>query len=199
MTIRVSLPSSALVAGVDEVGRGPLAGPVVVAAVVLDPLRPIAGLADSKALTALEREDLARTIMADAQGVSLVSLPPAIIDAVNIRQATFLAMTRAVRALLPAPALVLVDGRDCPPGLPCEGRAVIGGDATEPVISAASIVAKVMRDRMMKALHPLHPHYGFDQHKGYPTAVHRAAIATHGWCNHHRRSFGSFRNETADV
>jgi ribonuclease HII len=128
--------------------------------------------------------------------VSFVLLPPADIDRLNIRGATLLAMRRAVEGLSIAPAHVLVDGRDVPPGLPCPARAIIGGDATEPAISAASIVAKVMRDRLMKRLGAEDPRYGFGGHKGYPSAAHRAAIALHGPSPHHRLSYAPFKNGT---
>lgn len=177
-----------LVAGVDEAGRGPLAGPVVAGAVILDPGKPIAGLADSKKLSARQREALFEAIVtracAHAVGVAAVEE----IDALNIHHATLLAMQRAVAALAYAPGLALVDGKTCPV-LPCAARAIIKGDATEPAISAASILAKVTRDRLMDALALEWPMYGFVQHKGYPTPVHLAALAQHGVSPVHRRSF----------
>lgn len=177
-----------LTAGVDEAGRGPLAGPVVAAAVILHPQRPIRGLADSKKLSAYRREALFKIIKAEAQahGVGLATV--AEIDSLNIYHATLLAMQRAVAALPETPELVLVDGNTCPE-LPCAARAIVQGDATEPAISAASILAKVTRDRLMDMLAEEWPMYGFAQHKGYPTRVHLAALAQHGASPVHRLSF----------
>jgi ribonuclease HII len=177
-----------LTAGVDEAGRGPLAGPVVAAAVILHPQRPIRGLADSKKLSASRREALFEIIKAEAQahGVGLATV--AEIDSLNIYHATLLAMQRAVAALPETPELVLVDGNTCPE-LPCAARAIVQGDATEPAISAASILAKVTRDRLMDMLAEEWPMYGFAQHKGYPTRVHLAALAQHGASPVHRLSF----------
>lgn len=177
-----------LTAGVDEAGRGPLAGPVVAAAVILHPQRPIRGLADSKKLSASRREALFKIIKAEAQahGVGLATV--AEIDSLNIYHATLLAMQRAVAALPETPELVLVDGNTCPE-LPCAARAIVQGDATEPAISAASILAKVTRDRLMDMLAEEWPMYGFAQHKGYPTRVHLAALAQHGASPVHRLSF----------
>jgi ribonuclease HII len=177
-----------LVAGVDEAGRGPLAGPVVVAAVRLDPKNIPAGLNDSKKLTAERREELFATIMASAE-VAVVSAPPTDILALNIRGATLAAMARAVRALPRPVDRVLVDGRDVPPGLPCPGLALIGGDGRSVSIAAASIVAKVMRDRMCEIMDCDAPHFGFAGHKGYGTAAHLAALDLHGPCRHHREEF----------
>jgi ribonuclease HII len=188
--------ANVLIAGVDEAGRGPLAGPVAAAAVILRPGPPPLGVADSKALSEAAREAAFVRILEEALAVSFVLLPPADIDRLNIRGATLLAMRRAVEGLSIAPAHVLVDGRDVPPGLPCPARAIIGGDATEPAISAASIVAKVMRDRLMKRLGAEDPRYGFGGHKGYPSAAHRAAIALHGPSPHHRLSYAPFKNGT---
>nr|WP_244557490.1 ribonuclease HII [Devosia lucknowensis] len=177
-----------LVAGVDEAGRGPLAGPVVVSAVRLDPDNIPAGLNDSKKLTAERREELFEAIMASAE-VAVVSAPPSEIVALNIRGATLAAMARAVRALPRPVDRVLVDGRDVPPGLPCPGLALIGGDGRSVSIAAASIVAKVMRDRMCAIMDCDAPHFGFSGHKGYSTAAHLAALDLHGPCRHHREEF----------
>lgn len=177
-----------LVAGVDEAGRGPLAGPVVVAAVRLDPERIPEGLNDSKKLTAERREALFGQILATAE-VAIVSAPPSDIVALNIRGATLAAMARAVQALPHKVDRVLVDGRDVPPDLPCPGIALIGGDGRSVSIAAASIVAKVMRDRMCEIMDCDAPHFGFAGHKGYGTAAHLAALNLHGPCRHHRAEF----------
>ena len=177
-----------LVAGVDEAGRGPLAGPVVAAAVILDPSRPIVGLADSKKLSAARREQLAIEIRAKALAWALGRAEVAEIDRVNILQATLLAMQRAVTALDIAPGQALVDGNRCPP-LACPCRAIVKGDATVPAISAASILAKVARDAELRQLHERYPDYGFARHKGYPTAVHLEALRRLGPCPEHRRSY----------
>ena len=182
-------------AGIDEAGRGPLAGPVSAAAVILDPAAVPPGIDDSKALTAAKREALFDAILGSALAVGIGLAPAAEIDAVNIRQATFAAMRRAVRSLAIAPDHLLVDGRDLPPGLPCPARALVGGDALSLSIAAASIVAKVTRDRLMGRLDPVHPVYGFRVHKGYPTAAHREAILRHGPTPYHRLSFGSVARE----
>ena len=182
------MPDSILIAGVDEVGRGPLAGPVVAAAVILDPARPIAGLADSKTLSPLRREQLAVEIRAKALAWALGRAEVAEIDRINILQASLLAMQRAVAALSIVPEQALVDGNRCPP-LACPCRAIVKGDATVPAISAASILAKVARDAEMGELHERYPQYGFAQHKGYPTAAHRDALRRFGPCPEHRRSF----------
>ncbi|MFQ3665055.1 MAG: ribonuclease HII [Sphingomonadaceae bacterium] len=179
--------------GVDEVGRGPLAGPVVAAAVLLRPGAP-AGIQDSKALSAAARARLAAAIR-ESCAVALGSACVAEIDAMNILAATMLAMRRAVLRLaraVGAPSAVLVDGNRLPP-LPFPCRAIVGGDASEPAIAAASIVAKVARDRAMVALDPRHPAYGFAAHKGYGTAAHLAALARFGPTAHHRRSFAPVR------
>ena len=183
---------SALVAGVDEAGRGPLAGPVVAAAVVLDPRRPVPGLADSKALTPRTRERLAFAIRRRAMHFALASASVEEIDAMNILQASLLAMRRAVEALATFPDRVLVDGNRAP-ALDCEVRCIVAGDACVPEISAASILAKVERDRRMRVLDRRWPEYGFASHKGYPTRAHRAALARHGPCPVHRRSFAPVR------
>ena len=176
------------VAGVDEVGRGCLAGPVMAGAVILDPNRRIDGLADSKALTAAQRERLHEEIIGKSIAWTVVSVTPGEIDRINIHQATLLAMRRAVLALAPLPDAVLVDAFRIP-SLPMAQRGVIGGDRRSSAIAAASIVAKVTRDRMMQALHAADPRYGFDRHKGYATADHLAAVARFGYSPQHRRSF----------
>lgn len=184
--------SEILVCGVDEVGRGPLAGPVVAAAVILDPARPIEGLADSKKLTERRREALFEQICGTALCWSLGRAEVAEIDAINILQASLLAMQRAVAGLQIAPQRALVDGNRLPK-LACSARAIVGGDAIEPCISAASIVAKVVRDREMVALDAQYPGYGLAQHKGYPTAAHLAALRDLGVSIIHRRSFAPVR------
>lgn len=181
------------VAGVDEAGRGPLAGPVAAAAVVLNPKRVPKGLADSKELTAEAREELFQDILAKAEAVSVAFASPAEIDAVNIRQATFLAMRRALAGLAVLPAYVLIDGNDLPPCLVCEGETIIKGDATSASIAAASIVAKVSRDRLMRRLCRFYPLYGFSRHMGYATKDHIEALEAHGPSPHHRMSFGRLR------
>lgn len=176
------------VAGVDEAGRGPLAGPVVAAAVVLDPHRPIAGLADSKQLSARRRESLAEAIQARATAWGLAVVGPEDIDRLNILQATFRAMHEALDALSLDPVLVRIDGNRGPE-LPWPVQTVVGGDRLDRAISAASILAKVHRDELMLELHQRWPQYGFDRHKGYPTRAHLAALELHGPCPAHRRSF----------
>lgn len=179
-----------LIAGVDEAGRGPLAGPVVVAAVILDPSKPrIRGLADSKVLSAKQREKLDVRIRERAIAFSVVEIDVDEIDRINILQATLVGMARALMRLSPGPGMALIDGNQLPRDLPCPARAIIDGDALEPAISAASILAKVARDRLMTALDAQHPGYGFARHKGYATAEHFAAIERLGPCIHHRRSF----------
>jgi len=178
--------------GVDEAGRGPLAGPVVTAAVILDPARAIAGLADSKALTAAERERLAVEIKARARCWAIAEASAAEIDRINIRQATLLAMARAVAGLALTPDEALVDG-DALPALGVPARAIVRGDALIAEISAASILAKVHRDALMVELDRRFPGYGFAQHKGYPTPAHRAALAALGPCPEHRVSFAPVR------
>lgn len=187
------LPACTHVAGVDEVGRGPLVGAVVTAAVILDPARPIAGLADSKKLTPARREVLARQIREQALAWSLGQAEAHEIDQLNILQATLLAMQRAVAGLAIRPDEVLVDGNRCPV-LTMPARAIVKGDALVPAISAASILAKVARDAEMQALHARHPGYGFDRHKGYPTAEHLEALRRLGPLPEHRRSFAPVRN-----
>jgi len=177
-----------LVAGVDEAGRGPLAGPVVAAAVILDDLAPIRGLADSKKLTARQRERLHDEIRAKALCCSVAQASVEEIDGLNILQATMLAMRRAVQGLRLKPTKVLVDGNRLP-SLDVLAEAVVGGDARVPAISAASILAKVTRDRLLHELHDRHPGYGFDRHKGYGTAQHLEALRRLGPLPEHRRSF----------
>lgn len=179
--------------GVDEAGRGPWAGPVVAAAVVLDPDNVPAGLADSKQLKAETREALFAEILATAD-VAVAVASPRRIDYLNIRGATLWAMTQAVRGLSERPKLALIDGIDVPHGLPCAGEAIVEGDAHSAAIAAASIVAKVTRDRMMVMLGSDHPGYGFENHKGYGTPEHRLALQTLGVTVHHRRSFAPIRD-----
>jgi ribonuclease HII len=181
-----------LVAGVDEAGRGPLAGPVVAAAVILDDLKPIRGLGDSKVISARRREALFDEIRAKALCCAIAEASAEEIDQLNILQATMLAMRRAVEALRLLPHRVVVDGNRVPV-LKMPVAAVVKGDALVPAISAASILAKVHRDRLCQALHSLHPQYGFDGHKGYPTPEHLAALQQHGACPEHRRSFAPVR------
>ncbi len=178
-----------LIAGVDEAGRGPLAGPVAVAAVILDPARPIDGLDDSKKLTEQKREALYPLIVERALAHCIVMVMSDEIDRINIFQATMTGMSRALSGLTPAAHEAWIDGNALPRDLPCTGRAIIGGDALEPAISAASILAKVTRDRWMVALDREHPGYGFAEHKGYATPAHLAALQRLGPCPHHRRSF----------
>lgn len=185
-----------LVAGVDEVGRGPLAGDVVAAAVILTESPP-EGVTDSKMLTPERREALAERIRGEAVSWALGRATVAEIDELNILQASLLAMRRAVEALFIQPSLVLVDGNRLPKW-PYEARAIVKGDLTEPSIGAASILAKVQRDAEMLALHEQYPQYGFDRHKGYPTKAHLAALETAGVSPVHRRSFGPVRRLLAD-
>ncbi len=187
-----------LVAGVDEAGRGPLAGPVVAAAVILDERQPIKGVNDSKKLTPLKRERLFDEIRAKAVCFCIAEATAEEIDEINILQATMLAMRRAVEGLRLKPAQVLVDGNRLPT-LRMPAEAIIGGDATVTSIAAASILAKVHRDRLCLVLHEAHPHYGFDAHKGYPTADHLAALRRHGACAAHRRSFAPVRQALIDM
>ena len=185
-------PTHYLIAGVDEVGRGPLAGPVVAAAVILDPTRPIAGLLDSKALSEARRATLDVEIRKKAMSFCIAEASVEEIDELNILHASMLAMSRAVDGLSVEPALVLVDGNRIPSIRP-PAAAIVKGDARVQAISAASIIAKVARDRQMVALHEQYPAFGFDRHKGYPTAEHRVAIEVHGVLPVHRRSFGQVR------
>jgi ribonuclease HII len=182
------LKRTILVAGVDEAGRGPLAGPVVAAAVILDPKRPIRGLADSKVLTPDRREELAVRIRERAIAWSTGSADVGEIDTINIFWATMLAMRRAVEALPVPPEEALVDGNRCP-DVRCRVRAIVKGDRDVRAISAASIIAKTTRDAMLREFDRLYPVYGFAQHKGYATPEHLAALDAHGPCPIHRRSF----------
>jgi ribonuclease HII len=187
-----SRAARALVAGVDEAGRGPLAGPVVAAAVILDPSEPIEGLADSKKLGERERDRLAGEIIARAMCWAVARADHEEIDRLNILQATLVAMARAIAALPVAPALVMVDGNRAPAAC-CAVQTVVGGDATVPAISAASILAKSTRDREMREADSLFPGYGFARHKGYPTRAHVAAMEQLGLSPIHRRSFAPVR------
>lgn len=190
-------PNTRLIAGVDEVGRGPLVGAVVTAAVILDPARPIAGLADSKKLSEKRRLALFDEIRENALAWSLGRAEPEEIDQLNILHATMLAMQRAVAGLTVTPDYVLIDGNRCP-SLPMPSMAVVKGDSLVAEISAASIIAKVTRDREMAELDAVFPQYGFAQHKGYPTAQHLAMLTEHGATPHHRRSFAPVRNALLD-
>lgn len=185
------------VAGCDEAGRGPLAGPVVVAAVILDPARPIAGLADSKRLDPRRRDALYAQILERALATAVVCVPAAVIDRDNVLRATLDGMAAALRALRPQATHALVDGDRLPGGLACPARAVVGGDALEPAISAAGILAKVTRDRIMCELDARWPSYGFAVHKGYPTPAHLDALGRLGPCPEHRRSFAPVRRAAA--
>lgn len=182
-----------LIAGVDEAGRGPLAGPVMAAAVILDPARPITGLADSKQLGAARREHLASLIKGTALAWCVAEAEVAEIDTLNILQATLLAMRRAVDGLASAPCQVLIDGNRLPEGLPCPAEAIIGGDRTVAPISAASILAKTHRDALLVEFESRYPGYGFARHKGYGTREHLAALARLGPTPMHRRSFAPVR------
>lgn len=179
---------STLICGVDEAGRGPLAGPVYAAAVILDPEHPVGGVADSKSLTAGRREHIALAIKAHSLAWAVAQASVEEIDRLNILRATLLAMKRAVEALRMIPHEVLIDGLHYPV-LPLPMRAIVRGDATVPVIAAASILAKTERDAEMRRLHERFPNYGFDRHKGYPTAAHIEALRRYGACEVHRRSF----------
>ena len=188
----VTLPRR--VAGVDEAGRGPLAGPVAVAAVVFDPARPrINGLDDSKQLSAARREQLHDRIVERALAWHVVLVDAPTIDRLNIYQATLQGMRDVVAAVAHAAELARIDGNVVPKGLALPGEALIGGDALDRAIMAASILAKVSRDRYMQRLHARFPHFGFDQHKGYGTPAHLAALRAHGPCDEHRRSFAPVR------
>jgi ribonuclease HII len=182
-----------LTAGADEAGRGPLAGPVVAAAVILNPSRPIEGLRDSKQLSASRRGELEQAIRLRALAFAVAQASVEEIDRLNILQASLLAMRRAIEALSPSAQYVLVDGNRLP-ALPVAARAIVKGDSLEPAISAASILAKTHRDRLMTALDAQYPHYGFAQHFGYPTPEHLALLCRLGPCELHRRSFGPVRS-----
>ena len=196
--LALSSDTSLAVAGVDEAGRGPLAGPVVAAAVILDDERPVLGLADSKRLTPAQRDRVARAVRTEARAFAIALAEPAEIDSINILEASLLAMARAIAKLAIVPALVRVDGLQTPrysdSALPFEIEAVVRGDESVPAISAASILAKVCRDRLMRRWHRRYPAYGFDRHKGYPTPAHIAALAVHGPCPIHRRTFSPVRD-----
>lgn len=181
------------IAGVDEAGRGPLAGPVTVAAVILDPLRPIDGLNDSKKLSEARREALYPLIVERALAWRIEFVEAGEIDRLNILQATLTGMRRALEALSPAATFARIDGNRLPQALPCAAEALVGGDAIEPAIMAASILAKVARDRRMRELHARWPQYGFDRHKGYPSPLHLDALKAHGPCPEHRRSYAPVR------
>jgi ribonuclease HII len=181
-------------AGVDEAGRGPLAGPLSCAAVILDPNKPILGLNDSKKLTEAKRELLFPLIQTHALAWHIEFVTPEEIDRLNIFQATMQGMARAVSKLSIQPTHALIDGNKIPPGLPCSAEAIVKGDSKETCIMAASILAKVARDRYMHELDKRYPHYGFHAHKGYPTAMHIAAIQKHGICPEHRRSYAPVRD-----
>jgi len=185
--------SARVVCGVDEAGRGPIAGPVFAAAVILDPQQPIAGLKDSKLLAPRRREVLAIAIRRHARAWAVASATVEEIDRLNILQATLLAMRRAVEQLGVVPDQALIDGNRCP-RLSCAAHAVVGGDRSVPQISAASILAKTARDAEMRRLHGEYPNYGLDRHKGYPTPEHLALLERHGVCAIHRRSFAPVRH-----
>lgn len=182
-------PVFRLIAGVDEAGRGPLAGPVAVGAVILDPARPIEGLDDSKKLTEARREAQYTLIVERALAWHVEFVDVEEIDRINILQATMEGMRRALCALRPVPELARIDGNRAPKRLPCAAETLIGGDGLDQAIMAASILAKVARDRHMRQLHARWPQYGFDHHKGYSTPAHLAALTQHGPCPQHRRSF----------
>ena len=189
--------STVWICGVDEAGRGPLVGSVVAGAVVLDPNQPIMGLRDSKKLSPARREQLYAEIMQKARAWGIGQASPSEIDTLNILQATMLAMRRAIEALSERlgewPSKALIDGNRCPI-LPIASEAIIKGDAKEPAISAASIIAKVTRDQQMQVLHTQYPQYGFNQHMGYPTEVHMQALKQYGPCEEHRRTFAPVRD-----
>ncbi|OGT81071.1 MAG: ribonuclease HII [Gammaproteobacteria bacterium RIFCSPLOWO2_02_FULL_47_50] len=187
------IPENAVIAGVDEVGRGPLAGPVIAAAVILDPEQPIYGLADSKSINEKKREKLAQEIMLKSRAWAIARAEVYEIDELNILQASLLAMCRSVDALNIKPGLVLVDGNQCPE-MELPVKAIIKGDTKVAAISAASIIAKVARDREMTDLDHEYPGYGFAVHKGYPTMAHIQALKQLGACPIHRRSFAPVKN-----
>ena len=186
-----------MIAGVDEAGRGPLVGSVVAAAVILDPNNPIQGLNDSKKLTEKKREKLFVEIQEKALAWSIAEATHTEIDELNILQATFLAINRAVNNLKIQPSKVIVDGNQIPKGMSISCEAIVGGDASHAEISAASILAKVARDRQMKALDEKYPVFGFAKHKGYPTKAHYEAITSHGVIDEHRRSYAPVKKALA--
>jgi len=181
-----------IICGVDEAGRGPLAGPVFAAAVILHPNKPIAGLRDAKKLSAVRRDQLAQLIQRDALAWSIAQCSAAEIDALNILQATMLAMRRAIEGLAVVPTLALIDGNRCPVSA-VRTEAIVKGDDKVLEISAASILAKTARDALLQEMHRRYPQYGFDQHKGYPTALHLARLREHGVTPEHRRSYAPVR------
>ena len=187
-----------IICGVDEAGRGPLAGPVFVAAVILDPAKPIAGLRDSKKLSPARRDELALIIQRDALAWSIAQCSAAEIDALNILQATMLAMRRAIEGLSVAPTLALIDGNRCPVTT-IRTEAIVKGDDKVIEISAASILAKTARDALLLEMHARYPQYAFDQHKGYPTALHLARLREHGVTPEHRRSYAPVRELLNEV
>lgn len=186
-----------LICGVDEAGRGPWAGPVTAAAVILDPAKPIEGLTDSKKLSEAKRDRLAPLIRERSLAWCVAHASVEEIDRMNIREATFLAMRRAIEGLQQAPALALIDGNALPGGIKCEARAIVKGDLTEPAISAASILAKTVRDALMQELDATHPGYGLGQHKGYGTAQHAEALTRLGPAPCHRMSFAPVKAAAA--
>ncbi|MGQ0798817.1 MAG: ribonuclease HII [Pseudomarimonas sp.] len=188
-----ALTPDAGIAGVDEAGRGPLAGPLMVAAVILDPARPVPGIDDSKRLSQSRREALFELIINTALCWHIERVEPAQIDRINILQATLQGMRECLRRLSSTPTLALIDGNRLPLDLPCAARAIVRGDALEPAIGAASILAKVSRDRAMVTLHQDFPGYGFDAHKGYPTPLHFLRLRELGPCSAHRFSFAPVR------
>jgi len=187
--IDIDLNNYSAVAGVDEAGRGPLVGAVVASAVILDPEHPIAGLNDSKKLSAKKRQQLALEIKAHAKAWAISSVGPAVIDEINILQASLLAMKQSIESLSVAPDFALIDGNKLP-DLNCEAAAIVKGDARVAAIAAASILAKVERDRQMEELHIKCPQYEFNRHKGYPTKLHFALLEQFGPCDEHRKTFG---------
>ena len=190
--IEIDLTPYRYIAGADEAGRGPLVGAVVAAAVILDESNPISGLNDSKKLSEKKRETLALEIRSRALSWSVVSVEADEIDRINILQASLLAMKRAIESLSVSPDIALIDGNKCP-DLACRVEAIVKGDSRVAAISAASILAKVERDRQMRELHEQYPEYEFDRHKGYPTKIHMELLNRHGPCPLHRKSFGPVR------
>ncbi|PJK07710.1 ribonuclease HII [Lysobacteraceae bacterium NML95-0200] len=197
MQAELFAPDLSHMAGVDEAGRGPLAGPVAVAAVILDPARPIAGLNDSKKLSEKKREALAALIRQHALAWHVEFVEATEIDALNILQATLTGMRRALLALTPAPSFARIDGNRLPLDLPCPAEALVGGDALEPAIMAASILAKTARDARLLQLDRRYPEYGFAQHKGYPSPAHLAALQHYGPCPEHRQSYAPVKRALA--
>lgn len=197
MQAELFAPDLRLVAGVDEAGRGPLAGPVAVAAVILDPARPIDGLNDSKKLSEKKREALAPLIRERALAWHVEFVEATEIDALNILQATLTGMRRALLALTPAPSFARIDGNRLPLELPCPAEALVGGDALEPAIMAASILAKTARDARLLQLDRRYPEYGFAKHKGYPSPAHLSALQRYGPCPEHRRSYAPVKRALA--